>query len=284
MELLIRCKTSTNLPKINHMARKKSSIGCLFWVALVLLVLVIFLFNRNTIETVLDRTGLLQYVTRERTNDTPDSVETIDEEPADEESQQPETPPVVVTREIEPDQDETSEPEPSSKIVVKEDEPVDPEASTSTETEEAVPDPAIQVRRASLFFVEVDEDGAISLTSVVRPVDYIDSPLTETLEALLKGLTSSEINRGLLSLIPEGTTLRGVAVKGNTAYIDFSESFRFNAFGKEGYRYQIEQVVHTATEFRTVSDVQITVEGATLSYLGPESPFVGEPLSRGSLL
>ena len=40
------------------MGRKKSSIGCLFWTALVLLVLVIFLFNRSTIESVLDKTGL----------------------------------------------------------------------------------------------------------------------------------------------------------------------------------------------------------------------------------
>src|SRR6056297_1390603 len=42
--------------------KKKASLGCLFWVALILLVLVVFLFNRERINTVLDETGFREYL------------------------------------------------------------------------------------------------------------------------------------------------------------------------------------------------------------------------------
>src|SRR5690554_1746421 len=41
------------------MARKKSSLGFLFWTACILLVLVVFLFNKETIDRVIDSTGFL---------------------------------------------------------------------------------------------------------------------------------------------------------------------------------------------------------------------------------
>ncbi len=39
------------------MARKRNTIGCLFYVALVLLALVIFLFNRGRVQEVIEKTG-----------------------------------------------------------------------------------------------------------------------------------------------------------------------------------------------------------------------------------
>ena len=118
---------------------------------------------------------------------------------------------------------------------------------------------------------------------VNRSVRYVDSPLTDTLNSLLTGLLPSEIGNGLLSLVPKGTEIKGVSVKNGTAFVDFNESFRFNSFGGEGYRSQLRQIVYTATEFQTVAEVQILVNGEKLSYLGPESPFIGEPLNRESL-
>ena len=72
-------------------------------------------------------------------------------------------------------------------------------------------------------------------------------------------------------------------VRDGTAFIDFNESFRFNSFGGEGYTSQLRQIVYTATEFQTVQSVQFLVDGERLSYLGPESPYIGDPLSRESL-
>ena len=265
------------------MGRKKSSIGCLFGVALILLVLVIFLFNRNTIETVLERTGLMDQIARQREPAAEPSVEfEVNKEPAGTVS--------THSREEGTESDSGSQ---QTTIVVEEPESSSPETDVETDPETDTgtdpqlvtePEDALEtfVRRATIYFVNIDGENSITLAGVVRPVTFVDSPLTVTIEALLQGLSSTEIGRGLLSLVPEGTALRGVAVRGDTAFVDFNESFRFNTFGREGYRFQLQQIVFTATEYHSVANVQILIEGERLSYLGPESPFVGEPLSRDS--
>ena len=250
------------------MGRKKSSVGCLFWLALVLLVLVIFLFNRNTIETVLERTGLINHLTtsRDESNTPVFEVERIDDGSRD----TIEADPVISEDGV------VDSPVPTT-IVVE-----DPSATSPDERDE--PDespPSGVVRKSRIYFVHIDGER-ISLRDVERSVSFVDSPLTKTLETLLLGLSSTEIGNGLLSLVPEGTSLRGVSMRGNTAYIDLSESFRFNTFGLEGYQYQLKQIVFTATEFQSVNSVQILVEGRRISYLAPESPLVWEPLSRES--
>jgi spore germination protein GerM len=137
-------------------------------------------------------------------------------------------------------------------------------------------------RKTRLFFLSVDNNGTILVKGVIRPIPQSDSPLRDALETLLKGPTSEEINLGLLTMIPEGTMLRGVTVRGDTAYIDFSESFRFNSLGIEGMKAQLRQVVYAATEFPTVKRVQFLIEGKRVDYLGTEGVSIGDPLSRSS--
>jgi germination protein M len=263
------------MPKIDNMGRKKSSIGCLFWTALVLLVLVVFLFNRNTIESVIDKTGLLTYIKKDRPVIEQPVIERVAETVEEtEESEQEETPPSTT------DDTQVAEPIieniPETEIVVSEEE-------LEPEKENELPVLSKKIRRSQLFFVYVDSGGKVSLKSVVRPVYYIDSPLTDTLNSLLNGLSADEISSGLLSLVPAGTQIQGIRIQSGTAFIDFNESFRFNSFGGEGYRSQLQQIVFTATEFQTVKAVQFLVNGERLSYLGPESPYIGEPLYRESL-
>ena len=250
----------------------KTSIGCLFWIALILLVLVIFLFNRETIQSVLDETGFMDIVQKERTEKEPE-IEQVkpEQEP---ETAEPEQEVEIVTPEQTPEPE--AEPE-DETIIALEVEPEDPEP------EAAVPEtaePAQKVRRSKLYFIEIQDEGTIRLKEIVRPVYYVDSPMTETMKTLLKGLSSSELNMGLISLIPEETRLLSISIKGGTAYLNFSDSFRFNAFGVEGYNAQLKQVVYTATEFSNVDSVQILIEGALNEYMGTEGLFIGEPLSR----
>jgi len=138
------------------------------------------------------------------------------------------------------------------------------------------------MRKTRLFFLSVDQDGSITMKGVIRPIPQSDSPLKDALETLLKGPTSQEINLGLLTMIPTGTELRGVTVRDDTAYVDFSESFRFNSLGIDGMRAQLRQVVFAATEFPTVKKVQFLIEGKKVDYLGTEGVSIGEPLSRSS--
>ncbi len=138
------------------------------------------------------------------------------------------------------------------------------------------------IRKTRLFFLSVDQAGAISMKGVIRSIPQSDSPLRDALLTLLKGPTAPEINLGLLTMIPPGTGLRGVTVRGDIAYIDFSESFRFNSLGIEGMKAQLRQVVYAATEFPTVKKVQFLIEGKKVDYLGTEGVRIDQPLSRSS--
>jgi spore germination protein GerM len=140
------------------------------------------------------------------------------------------------------------------------------------------------IRKARLYFAAVDAAGKIQLKSVIRSIPASDSPLRDTLEALLKGPSSQELNLGMVSMIPTDARLRTVTVQGDTAVVDFSESFRFNPQGMEAMDAQLRQVVYAATEFPSVKNVQIRIEGATVRYLGTEGMRLDAPLSRASFV
>ena len=137
-------------------------------------------------------------------------------------------------------------------------------------------------RIASLFFIQVDDDGAISRHEVKRTVSSSDFPLTDALNALLAGPSADELSRNYITLIPSGTRLLSAQVRGSTAYVDFNEAFMYNRYGIEGYAGQLKQVVYTATSFATVKDVQILIEGSRRDFLGGEGVFIGKPLARAS--
>ncbi|MDR3303689.1 MAG: GerMN domain-containing protein [Treponema sp.] len=134
----------------------------------------------------------------------------------------------------------------------------------------------------SLYFIQVDREGSIMRTRITRQIASAGSPLQETLRALIQGPTSEENSRGLRSLIPEGTKLLSVTIRGETAFINLSEDFRFNHYGLEGYAAQVHQLVWTATEFPTVKDAQLLIEGQRVDWL-VEGLWIGSPLKRASL-
>jgi len=245
------------------MARKRNTLGCLFYVALVLLVLVVFLFNRARVQEVIDKTGLARLF-KSRPQNPPEVV--ITPLPAAESEAQPEPPPASPA---------AGSRDSSREVVVTVEKP-------AAAQKPAAERPAPKTRQSRLFFVAVGSDGDIGLKGVIRSVQYVDAPLTSTLQALLQGPTSAERNQGLMSLLSPDTRLRGVTVKEDTATVDFSEAFRFSALGKEGLTAGLKQVVYTATEFANVKKVRILIEGRPTDYLGPEGVFVGEPLGRDS--
>jgi germination protein M len=234
----------------------------LFYIALVLLVLVVFLFNRGRVQEVIEKTGLTKLF--EKKPEAPaEIVITPFEEKEEEKNQPPETKPESGGREV--------------VITVEKDSP-----SESAPEKRGDQEPQIRSRQSRLFFISVTGEGKITMKGVIRPVDYVDAPLTATLESLLQGPTTAEVNQGLMSLISPQTRLRSVYIKGDTAYVDFNESFRFNSLGKEGLIAELKQVVYTATEFPTVKKVQILVEGEISKYLGPEGVVIDKPLGRDS--
>ena len=151
----------------------------------------------------------------------------------------------------------------------------------STNQQQPAPQTPVQTRDRNIYFTQIDKDGQILHSRVTRRLPVSDSPMQDVLNALLVGPSADELNRGLLNLIPQNTRILTATVRGNTAYISFSEDFQFNTFGVEGYVAQLRQIVWTVTEFSNVSDVQILVEGRRLDYLG-EGIWIGSPINRQS--
>ena len=146
----------------------------------------------------------------------------------------------------------------------------------------------VETRERGVFFVQVENDGAdLFLTRVNRTFRASDTPLMDSLNALLAGPTAEESARGMVSFIPPGTRILSVQVRGHsagdtrwdTAYINFNEYFQFNTSGSEGFNSQIQQIVWTVTEFANVQDVQILIEGSRVDFLHGGIR-IGSPIGR----
>ncbi len=267
-------------------SRKKASFGVLFWLAFLLLVLVVFLYNRTTIENVLETTGLIE-VLRDRFNgeEEPEIVQVDPDGDSDavDRPEEPDDEPVEAPRivdlppETAPDiQDEAEDPPEAVE------EPAGVPERPDTDSRESTDEPELRRRDSNIYFIRVTDQGTIYPEGVVREVTYTNNPMTETLNTLLEGPTSDELNLGLLNLIPDGTRLLSAAVRDRVAYLNFSEEFRFNPMGFEGLMAQLQQIVYSTTEFSTVERVQILIEGQLVEYLGVEGLFIGKPLARDS--
>ncbi|MDX9827722.1 MAG: GerMN domain-containing protein, partial [Spirochaetia bacterium] len=256
--------------------RKKSSSGnpgCLILLVGLIILAIVFLVKLPDIKKILDKTEFFDLVRENNAKQNEEPVPTTgitsttlrktkdskssDQSPAEKDKGLPVA---------------TSENKGSPATPLSKDQPAE-----GGESEQAA------VRQSSLYFVRIGEDGQISRHEVKRRIPLSDSPLTDAIEALLRGPSEGEIRSGLVSLIPRGTKLLGIVMQGNTAFIDLSEAFMYNHYGTEGFLAQLRQIVFTATSFSSVHDVQIIIEGQKKDFLGGEGVFIGKPLSRASL-
>jgi outer membrane biosynthesis protein TonB len=139
----------------------------------------------------------------------------------------------------------------------------------------------VESRERSIYFIQVENDGAILSSKVSRKIAVSDSPMLDSLNALLAGPNAEEQRRGLVSLLPRNTRILSATVRSSTAYISFSEDFQYNTYGVEGYAAQLKQIIWTVTEFSNIKDVQILIEGRRVDYLG-EGIWIGSPVNRDS--
>jgi len=268
---------------------KESQAIVVFWLVFVIVIISVFMLNAETINR---NFNLLK--TRLTTSPAGIEEDVSDEETPDEPAVVG-PPPVVVFVEPSSGQNGTQaveRPGPQSTSTTQTTTPprgTETPQVTGTGTRTPSPSPTrtptpstpTQTRERNIYFTRVDKDGQILQSRVTRRVPVSDSPMVDTLNVMFAGPTADELNRGILNLIPQNTRILSAAVRGNTAYISFSEDFLFNTFGVEGYVAQLRQIVWTVTEFSNVNDVQILIEGRRLDYLG-EGIWIGSPISRQS--
>jgi germination protein M len=262
--------------------KKKSSLGFLFWVALILLVIVVFLFSRDNINRVMDSTGFVDVVKDKFSSNSEESSEMKDSEETTQEDQ--DTLPVTEDEVPSEDKDSLKEKESEDKIKIVKEEPEEKPSPPpkTTDTREQKPITEKHSRKYKIYFIKVTDDGLIYPRDVQREITFTDSPLTETINSLLSGPSSAELNQDLINLIPKGTVLLSAAVREGVAYLNFNENFKFNTMGVEGHLAQLKQIVFTSTEFSTVEKVQFLVEGERIDFLSGEGVYIGKPLDRSS--
>ena len=249
--------------------------GCIFWIALILLVITFFIVKHKRIQSVIESTGFLTFFSK-----------TVSDK--DQEKKQPDVLRIVESAKNENTQQTKPVSEPVKKeVVLAENQPINTvkektEPVQETEKKPESTAPSYKVRDSILYFIVINDNGTTQLRKTTRSIKFTDSPLTSTIVSLLGGASSAEINNNYISLIPENTKLNRLWITEGTAYLDFNENFLFNSFGREGYIGQLKQIVYSATEFSTVKRIQILIDGKTLNYMGAEGIFIGKPLTRDS--
>lgn len=307
--------------------KKYSGVSAIFWVVFALILLILFLVNRNRIYTVLQTTGFFTKVFGTEPEFLVNfNAGNADEKPVAElESLQSknvlvEEPNVVVLTVIgqedkksgdgqsqqntastadekktsadsQKTQNQTAEKEETTASTSADQNTgntqtasgkADGTAATQAQTQSSQNTQPVATMQQHLCFIEISGDGSVLRREVVRTISKTTTPLTAAMNALLTGPGLDEIEKGYISLIPQGTKLLGASVKNGTATINFSDTFRYNQYGVEGYYGQLMQIVYTATAFSNIDNVQFLIEGEKMDYLGLEGVYIGAPLSTAS--
>lgn len=123
----------------------------------------------------------------------------------------------------------------------------------------------------------VSYEGTVPVTLYYQDIDGYIVPVTRRIakqdgiaKATVKGLIDSSLSRekleyfGLYPTIPEGTVIRGLNIKEGLATIDFNEGF-LGSKSKAEEKNAITSLVYTLTEFKTITNIKILINGKTIN-------------------
>lgn len=268
--------------------KKHTGVTAAFWILFALILLIVFLVNRNNILTVLQNTEFFSKVFGSE----PEFV--INHEPV--EKKQPKAELIITEKEAENIKNNTEEIDNNSQET--EIKTIDTSKKEEFETQTQIKEQKTEIVNSvqenkqevavvpqmeqKLYFIVIDGDGSVLRKESIRQIQKTTTPLTAAIKALLSGPNLTEREKGYMTLIPEGTKLLGASVQGKVATINFSEEFLYNKYGVEGYYGQLMQVVYTASAFSNIESIQFLIDGAKQEYLGSEGVFIGAPLNKGS--
>lgn len=113
-----------------------------------------------------------------------------------------------------------------------------------------------------------------------RQVDVVGGAVARaSVEALLEGPTAQETAAGMATQIPAGTALLDLAVQGGVATVDLSGAFD-DGGGSLSMQLRVAQVVHTLTQFDTITAVGFRIDGERVQAIGGEGVLVDPPVGR----
>ena len=118
-----------------------------------------------------------------------------------------------------------------------------------------------EVTKVLLYFYNPEKNELAEEYREVSLKDIKGNMYLTILNELLKGPVSSEF----VSPIPQGTSVNEIKQEGNKLIIDFSEEFN-NSLDNQNIEFaKIISVVNTLTEIKEIQEVEIKVNGVTIS-------------------
>lgn len=137
------------------------------------------------------------------------------------------------------------------------------------------PAPTTTVR---IYLFQPDPAGGDAhLVPVLRTVSGTRAVATAAVRELLAGPASDE--PGLLTMIPAGSRLLGIAIDGTTATVDLTGVFESGG-GSASMLGRLAQLVYTVTQFPSVDTVRLRLDGQAVDSIGGEGVIVGTGLGR----
>ncbi|MGH2747394.1 MAG: Gmad2 immunoglobulin-like domain-containing protein [Actinomycetota bacterium] len=102
---------------------------------------------------------------------------------------------------------------------------------------------------------------------------------TAAMEELLAGPSGAEADADVFTAIPEGTELLDLDISDGTARVDLSAEFEGGG-GSFAETMQLAQVVYTLTQFPTVDDVVLEIDGERVEVFGGHGIVIDDPMKR----
>jgi germination protein M len=157
-------------------------------------------------------------------------------------------------------------------------------ASPSVSASPAPTPSATAVSTVSVYFLRpiggTQPDHGPFIATAHRTVPATKAVATAAMNALLGGPTAPEKGIHMSTVIPAGTTLRGLTIAHGIATVDLSGAFESGG-GTLSMTGRLAQVVYTLTQFSSVSKgVVFEVDGKHVTVFGGEGIMLSHPQQR----
>ena len=180
---------------------------------------------------------------------------------------------------------ETVSPDPAATVATEAADAADGDA-TEPAGEEPTAEPTVRTGLSAVDAYHVREapDGPW-----VEPVTVeLDEPTVAVARAAITAMLTPPPDEGLTTLAPEGTRLRGLNLVDGLLTVDLSGEVAEGSQGSAGEIAFQQQLAHTATQFRTVDEVLLWVDGAPVTelwgHLDWSAPFTADELALSPII
>ena len=155
----------------------------------------------------------------------------------------------------------------------------DAQIDKKTKTDETKTEEVNKKSNVQVWFLRFDEKTEnVSLTHVKRNV-LDDGKIENALKALIEGPSADEKAKGYLTAIPPNLNVRSIKIKDRVAEIDFNAAIGEAAAGNILMN-RIDQIIYTATQFKEIDGIVISVNGKKQNVIGSDGLSIHGILNR----